>query len=157
VTDAQQHALYFVAPSGESTDRVNIGREPQCWQERPNENGPVWLVVPVRNVGTGPAFIPFEEGSLAAQVQLYGGLRATGRPSSRAVAPSDTAYLVFRQPYGSPAPISISLRLGEMDVDLVVVRYTGIDTGRPMRTRLALRQFNAPRFMDVEATIEDGP
>ena len=144
--------LRFTARDG-GTASPQIGPNAICWQQP--ENGPIWLVVPMRNIGTGPALIPTEDKSLMAQVPLLGGLSTFGRPGQRVVAPGDIVYLVFSAPYGATPELTLVVTPEEAGSwGSVVVRYSGIDRSNLTQTRVTYRQFLAPRLLDAVVTIK---
>jgi len=146
-------SIEFIALTGETT-LTSIEQDARCWQEA--NNGPIWAIIPVRNIGAGPAMIPGDK-SVIAQLSLFGGLTGFGRPSTRIIAPGDIAYMVFREKYGYPrSAITIPLRPDELgSTDIVVIRYTGIDTSTITQSRFAYRQFKVDRMLDAIVTIDE--
>lgn len=79
--------------------RVQIGSEAKIWRSASD----YWAVVPIRNVGNGPAL--FDDRPLIGNDELgsviitdrFGGFSASGRVTSRVVAPNDTVDVVFHQ------------------------------------------------------------
>jgi len=147
--------LQFTAHDGTTTS-VQIGPGAKCWQE--GGNGLIWAVIPMRNIGAGPARIPTDDKSVIAQFSLFGGLSAFGRPSQRVVAKDDTVYLVFCGPFGESSKTALALAPEEAgSAGIVCVQYTGIDQSHLSQTRLAYRYFRGVGLEDAVVTITDVP
>ena len=81
---------------------IELGPEPRCWIQNDSEGNPrrFYAVVPVRNVGAGPAV--FDSAWLTYGPTGPSGGRLPGRASSVIVAPNDIVDLVFHSGFGPP-------------------------------------------------------
>ena len=155
VTKETINELQVMAHDGSEVTCRQIGMNGLCWQQP--ENGPIWLVIPVRNIGTGPALIPTDDNALVAHVPMFGGLTTFGRPGQRVIAQGDVSYLVFSAPYGATPDFTLARRPDEAESwGIVCVRYSGIDRSSLTRTRMAYRDFRPPRLLGAVVTFEFG-
>ena len=92
--------------------QVQLGPQAKIWRTASD----YWAVVPVRNVGSGPAL--FNEPSLTGDERLnsviitdrFGGFSVGGRVTSRIVAPNEIVDVVFHQVSGAPSTPGLAPR-----------------------------------------------
>jgi hypothetical protein len=137
---------------------ATVGSDALVFQAGPTRDGvpgDVSAVIPIRNIGSGPALIPRDPSSVIIASNLFGGLTTLGRPDTRVIAPGDVAYLVFSSPYGQPAEFTLALPPQETGASAVVdVTYTDIGGRNKMRSRFIYGGFDQGRLVDAVVAVE---
>ena len=134
---------------------IVLEAQPRCWirrDERTIER--FFVIVPVRNVGPGPA--AFGELSTGATFTPWfpGAKQLNGRISSPVVASDDVADIVF---YGVPADFTRMFDRTGLETDrraTVEITYFDISRAKPTVTRLALGLTEESFLQVIDALIE---
>jgi hypothetical protein len=132
---------------------TDIGFYPKSWEDASKND--VWAIVPIRNVGRGPAFISTEPSAVAIHSAIYGGMTDLGRASSRVVAPGDGMHLIFHAPRGHQAGFTMAMRPEDAGAHMVVVvRYADINGDQERISRLVFRGMEGTELFDPTVTVE---
>ncbi len=134
--------MAFLSASGRVSEPVQDFPTAMAWLrgEQP------WLVIKIRNVGRGPAFLSPEPSDIALDAR---GVIFWGEPSSNVVGPGDRVTVVFNGAANDPGKAGAleSFVTNRMDI---VLRYRGVTGGRWFETGFQLGvQRPLPKILDL--------
>ncbi len=135
---------------------TEVGAEPRCWIG-PDTVGiqRFFVVVPVRNVGPGPASFGWSVTDARFTTTVdSGAVHLDGRPSSPIVAAGDVVDLVFFGALDETTTIVANSAPGTIDLATVTITYSDISRAKGTVTELKLGKAEGPILEVVEVAID---
>jgi hypothetical protein len=151
VREAIHRRLY--AADGQTTE-IQVGPEPKTWADAPRSE--FWAVVPIRNIGNGPAVIGMQPGQIAFKPFYLGAGELAGRSSLQVLAPGDSADVVFhRTGLDENLKLLISAPAADSRQGTFEIRYSDIAGTRGFLSRFQLSKGQAPMMRVIEMELEE--